>query len=34
MITAAQTHTSAHLKFTAFVLEDQNELHVWDTNAA
>ena len=34
MITAAQTHTSAHLKFTAFVLADQNELHVWDTNAA
>ena len=33
-ITAAQTHTSANLKFAAFALTDQNELHVWDINSA
>ena len=31
-ITAAQTETSVNLKFMAFVLADQNELHVWDIN--
>ena len=33
-ITAAQTETSVYLKFMAFVLEDANELHVWDINSA
>ena len=33
-ITAAQTETSVNLKFMAFVLEDQNELHIWDINSA
>ncbi len=33
-ITAAQTETSAHLKFMAFSLDDVNELHVWDINSA
>ena len=32
-ITAAQTETSVNLKFMAFVLADQNELHVWDINS-
>ena len=29
-ITAAQTETSANMKFMAFVLADANEMHVWD----
>jgi len=31
-ITASQTETSVNLKFMAFILSDQNELHVWDIN--
>lgn len=33
-ITAAQTETSVNLKFMAYTLADQNELHVWDVNSA
>ena len=33
-ITAAQTETSVNLKFMAFILADQNELHMWDINSA
>ena len=33
-ITAAQTETSVNLKYMAYTLADQNELHVWDVNSA